>query len=68
MTLRPWSRPGWRAASVVPAVLLSKRGFSALAEREVDVGERLGLDPLGGIDDEDRAATRRRSMAPRPRS
>ncbi len=27
----------------------------ALAHREMDVGEGLGLDPLGGIDDEDRA-------------
>ena len=27
----------------------------ALAEGEVDVGERLGLDPLGRVDDEDRA-------------
>ena len=26
----------------------------ALAHREVDVGERLGLDPLGRVDDEDR--------------
>jgi hypothetical protein len=26
-----------------------------LAQREVDVGERLGLDPLGGVDHEDRA-------------
>ena len=27
----------------------------ALREREVDVGQRLGLDALGGVDDEDRA-------------
>ena len=27
----------------------------ALAQGEVDVGERLGLDALGGVDDEDRA-------------
>ena len=27
----------------------------ALAQREMDVGERLGLDALGGVDDEDRA-------------
>ena len=26
----------------------------ALAHREVDVGQRLGLDPLGRVDDEDR--------------
>ena len=35
----------------------------ALGEREMDVGERLGLDPLGGVDDEDRALARLEAAA-----
>ena len=35
----------------------------ALAQREVDVGERLGLDALGGVDDEDRALARLQAVA-----
>ncbi len=34
-----------------------------LAQREVDVGQRLGLDALGGVDDEDRALTRLQAAA-----
>ena len=35
----------------------------ALAQREVDVGERLGLDALRGVDDEDRALARLEAAA-----
>ena len=35
----------------------------ALREREVDVGERLGLDALGGVDDEDGALARLEAAA-----
>ena len=35
----------------------------ALAQGEVDVGERLGLDALGGVDDEDRALARLEGVA-----
>ena len=34
-----------------------------LAQREVDVGERLGLDALGRVDDEDRALARLEAVA-----
>ena len=35
----------------------------ALAQGEVDVGQRLGLDPLRGVDDEDRALARLEAAA-----
>ena len=35
----------------------------ALAQREVDVGERLGLDALRRVDDEDRALARLEAAA-----
>ena len=35
----------------------------ALAQGEVDVGQRLGLDALGGVDDEDRALARLQAAA-----
>ena len=35
----------------------------ALAQREVDVGQRLGLDALGGVHDEDRALARLQAAA-----
>ena len=34
-----------------------------LAEREMDVGQRLGFDPLGRVDDEDRALARLEAVA-----
>ena len=43
-------------------LLMTGMIVEALREREVDVGQRLGLDALGGVDDQDRALAGLRAL------